>query len=122
MTKPLDLTKPLRTRGGLGELTIYCTDAPGPFSIHGRITANGISRVCSWAKSGYLSGDPKHPHQEDLINEPESTVRWVNVYENQRGALSIGELFESKEQADILCHSEQRIGRIRIDDYRRFDE
>lgn len=121
MTKPLDLTKPLRTSDGEGRVTIYCVDAPGVKPVHGRVDyACGSSVLLSWHLDGSFSASG--PMNNDLINEPESTVRWVNIHEDERGILSLDGLFKSKDQADALCYHDQRIGRIRIDNYRRFDE
>lgn len=121
ITKPLDLTKQLRTRDGEGRVTIYCADAPGVKPVHGRVDyACGSSVLLSWHLDGSFSASG--PMSNDLINEPESTVRWVNIHEDERGILSLDGLFKSKDQADALCYHDQRIGRIRIDNYRRFDE
>lgn len=118
MRKPLDLTKPLRTSDCEGRVTIYCVDATG---VHGRVDyRDGSSALLSWHLDGSFS--TSGPMNNDLINEPESTVRWVNIHEDERGILSLDGLFNSKDQADALCYHDQRIGRIRIDNYRRFDE
>ena len=67
--KPLDLTKPVRTRDGR-KVRIICTDAPGQYSIVGLI--DGVLEAASvWPDQGMFY--PKVAvHDLDLVNiEPE---------------------------------------------------
>lgn len=90
MTKPLDFTKPIRTRDGKGKVVIYCTDAPDEFPIHGRIEFNGgVVLVSRWCANGENFVIPDY----SLVNVPEPLTVWitidgdhVSVWKNEKGA------------------------------------
>jgi len=67
-----------KTRDGR-EALIYCNDAPGPYSIHGRLSG----RIASWTPSGAaVVGSGGAP---DLIPPAPPRIReriWCNVYSN----------------------------------------
>ena len=82
----IDWTKPVQTRDGC-KVTIYCTDAPGWYPVHGRI--EGEERPDAWKWDGSLYAYPGSPG--DLINVPPKMVRvdcWINVYPD--GDVGIG--------------------------------
>lgn len=83
MSENFDVHSPrgVTTRDGR-KVTIYCTDAPWSFPIHGRVIDEGIPYA--WQKNGRLLSDKKG-NGLDLINPPAPVERidrkvWVNVY------------------------------------------
>jgi len=61
------------TRDGR-EVVIYCTDAPGGWPIHGRISVTPRA----WLANGQLW--PRPGHESDLQNIPKVHEVWVNLY------------------------------------------
>lgn len=68
----IDFTKPVQTRDGR-KVTIYRTDAPGVYRVHGHIEGNIFPTA--WTQEGHDSGTS----DRDLINvpEPKRTVKWL---------------------------------------------
>lgn len=83
MNKPIDLGKPVQTRGG-DSARIICTDAAKDhYPVLALVKSGGIESVFSYTPEGrfYVSGglDPG-----DLVNIPEKHQRtgWFNFYKD----------------------------------------
>lgn len=63
-----DPTKLYLTRDG-HKVGIYCTDAPGPFPIQGRILYKNRHRLREWTEKGMIN--PYVESHDDIINIPE---------------------------------------------------
>jgi len=116
----LDLTKPIVCRDGVVP-TIYCTDAPGRYPIHGRRPDNDAA-MC-WTENGEYN--PRLPMPElDLVNVPEPLVVWLNIssFCDVPPKLNIC-AYHTKQDADFDALP-GRIGRKRIviDNPEGFDE
>ena len=75
--KPLDLTKPVRTRDGR-EVRILCTDGPPEQPICGIIEGKDGGDYWSWPLSGKSDA---FPETRNLVNiEPDPVTMWGNVY------------------------------------------
>ena len=77
----IDWTKPVQTREGR-KVTIYCTDVPGGYPVHGRI--DGSDSPLSWTISGRLIDSRSGP--DDLVNGPPKMIKvdcWINVYPDE---------------------------------------
>lgn len=111
-TKPLDLTKPIKCRDGVVP-TIYCTDAPGQYPIHGRLP--GYNQPVCWRSDGRYRADGEEG-QYDLVNVPEPLVVWLNIFED--GLTTTYKTKESaKAWANTACglHKKRCIGRHKIE-------
>lgn len=80
----LDMTKPIKTRGGL-PVRILCTDRKcghSPFVIIALVTFNdGWERVHAYTKDGvFVHGGEEH--ELDLVNVPEETYTYFNIYKD----------------------------------------
>lgn len=118
----LDLTKPLRTRDGLGTVTIYCTDAPGDYPIHGRVQHPMNNPKKTFAENWDIEGHHYADSCFDLANLPEPLEVWVNIYE-KNGSLVGGCGHQTRMIANANA-GPNRIGcvLVLIDNHRRFDE
>lgn len=124
---PIDWAKPLRTSVADGKITIYCTDAPGEFCVHGRIEfTNGTVVVAKWT----MQGVHYCVNEYNIINAPEELEVWVNIFIDPKGGYSTNggylvDVCASKEVAkNNAARSKNIIGRrkLTIADLRRFDE
>lgn len=103
-TKPLGLTKPIVCRDGVVP-TIYCTDAPGRYPIHGR--RPDCDDPLKWTASGHMK-EHSNEYPWDLINVPEPLVVWLNIYTN--GAIRPHtNLGEARQHALSECIGRKRI-------------
>jgi hypothetical protein len=77
----LDGTKPVTTRDGR-KVTLYCIDAPGAHSIHGRIEGGGLHGALpyGWQRNGLL-GSGSVPELDLIQPKVKHTITgWVNVH------------------------------------------
>lgn len=80
--RPLDLTKPVRTRDGR-KVRILCTDAEGSQPIAGLVQMKEGVSLSRWFADG-LAFNTLSPW--DLVNiEPEPVTMWVNVWRDRNG-------------------------------------
>ena len=95
----IDWTKPVQTRDGR-PVRILCTDGPSP--THPVVAIIDNCYVNTLPLHGCVSTQVHEETAADLVNVPEETVRWVNVYEKYIGS----RLYESIEEAGcpgVLC-------------------
>lgn len=83
------------TRDGRA-VKIYCTNfGSGPHII---AEIEGTNRSESFTKDGsFYYGD--HPSINDLFFAPERKEGWINLYKDDRGYISTGSVYTSKEEA-----------------------
>lgn len=80
-----DPTQPVQTRDK-HKVTIYCTDAPEPYPIHGRVAIGETCAVASWTLDGKARSDTTFEQALDLVNVPEPPRRLcVNTNEGGDG-------------------------------------
>ncbi len=91
-TKPIDWTKPVRTKSTKKPVRIVCTDGPGEYSVIGILDGE----VDFWDLGGNLQDDPDN--NWCLENAPQRIQReyWVNVYDDPHVSL----LHETKKDAE----------------------
>lgn len=82
MTKPFDPTKPVQTRTGR-KARIVCTDVKSEYSIIAVITKPDGAEYAATYKDGGRSSSFCELMPSDLINVPERTSRWANIYAPQ---------------------------------------
>lgn len=79
--KPLDLTKPVQTRGG-NAVTIFKTDAKHfKYPVMGSVLFDGVEFCYCWTADG-KSDSSGNANANDLVNVAEKfrIERWVNIY------------------------------------------
>lgn len=78
--KPIDWTKPVRTKGTKKPVRIVCTDGPGDYPVVGFIGDD--TDPYQWTLDGNWLVDDVH--DDDLENAPQRIQReyWVNVYDD----------------------------------------
>lgn len=93
ITKPIDWTKPVRTKDGR-VVRVLCTDGPGDYSVIGII--DGECRCRTWTLDGIELTGNTGPC--DLENAPQRIQReyWVNVYDGVETLL----WYDTKKNAD----------------------
>ena len=98
-TKPIDWTKPVRTKDGRA-VRVVCTDAPGSHPIIGIV--EGVREPFCWEVTGvYKEGLELGI---ELENAPQRIQReyWANIYSDGAGGL-----FETKKDADRVAGTER---------------
>ena len=78
MTKPFDITKPVRFRNGDPVLRVLATDLPGDYPI---VVANKEGKVNTYTRDGKSIID-NIDDDDDLVNIPEQRTVWVNFYDD----------------------------------------
>ena len=98
-TKPIDWTKPVRTKDGRA-VRVLCTDGPGVYQVIGLV--DGECRAWSWTLGGIQNTGTTGPC--DLENVPQRIQReyWANIYSDGAGGL-----FETKKDADRVAGTER---------------
>ena len=79
---------------------IICTDAKGNFPIIALVeTYNGNETVLRLKENGRFYNDTEN--SSDLFFTPIKKEGWVNVYKTRSGAAQIGQIYSSKEEAEM---------------------
>lgn len=115
MTKPLDLSRPVRTRDGRA-VRILCTDRRqdgGLKPVVGLISTRcGEERICSWSSSGRCGSGSL----TDLINVPVKREGWVNVYagvvNSKRRTLR---LYDTRDEAESYADQDDYLTTVHIE-------
>lgn len=104
----IDFNKPVQTRDGR-KVRVLCTDAKGDEPIIALVLyINGVEGLHRFgADGGYFAGSDQ-ADELDLVNVPESVVRWGNVYLD-----GVGVLLDSRRGADGIPH-QGRLAVLRI--------
>lgn len=92
-TKPIDWTKPVRTKDGRA-VRVLCTDGPGDYPVVGFVGHNTAPE--QWTLDGEWIKDDIH--ENDLENVPQRIQReyWVNVYDGVETLF----WYDTKKEAD----------------------
>ena len=98
-TKPIDWTKPVRTKDGRA-VRVLCTDGPGSHPIIGIV--EGVREPFCWEVTGVYEEGVELGIE--LENVPQRIQReyWANIYSNGAGGL-----FETKKDADRVAGTER---------------
>lgn len=104
--------KPVQTRGGR-KARIVSTNGDNTFQIAAWIEGNNEEHMEVFDASGSYYGDGKE-NRNDLINIPETHVRYINFYPNDKLYI---DGFETKEEADRYNEDarSKRIACIRVE-------
>jgi|GEM_PF-1093894 len=106
--KPIDWTKPVRTKNGKS-VRVLCTDGPGEYPVIGIVDENSIPQT--WTLSGQynLTG---HDSFYDIKNAPQRIQRecWVNVYADH----AVGKLWDTREEALRMIRSAGPIACVKV--------
>ena len=87
------------TRDG-NSVRIICTDAKGNFPIIALVkTYNGSETVLRLKENGRFYNDTEN--SRDLFFAPIKKEGWVNMYKTRSGAAQIGQIYSSKEEAEM---------------------
>ena len=79
---------------------IICTDAKGNFPIIALVkTYNGSETVLRLKENGRFYNDTEN--SRDLFFAPIKKEGWVNMYKTRSGAAQIGQIYSSKEEAEM---------------------
>ena len=79
---------------------IICTNAKGNFPIIALVeTYNGNETVLRLKENGYFYNDTEN--SRDLFFAPIKKEGWVNMYKTRSGAAQIGQIYSSKEEAEM---------------------
>ena len=79
---------------------IICTDAKGNFPIIALVkTYNGSETVLRLKENGHFYNDTEN--SRDLFFAPIKKEGWVNMYKTRSGATQIGQIYSSKEEAEM---------------------
>ena len=79
---------------------IICTDAKGNFPIIALVkTYNGSETVLRLKENGHFYNDTEN--SSDLFFAPIKKEGWVNMYKTRSGATQIGQIYSSKEEAEM---------------------
>ena len=111
---PIDQTKKYQTRDGR-EARVYRTDAGGNYPVH-----CALLRDDRWLM-GIRTADGRYMMSEkslyDLIEVPQTHVRWVNVYRDSLGQPEWGCPHKTQGNVDRLAQADQRglFARLRIE-------
>lgn len=103
----VDINKQYQTRNGK-KVRIYCTDASGPYSVHGAVWSEQAKEwdICTWTKEGKYNDETEDNSDwfYDLVEvKPRiHRERWVNVYRDK----TLG-FYYSKESADKTAESDR---------------
>lgn len=99
----LDLTKPVKTKGGLS-VRILTADAAGDFPVAGLVMhEHGVERPAMWRRDGiYYRGSPS---DMDLVNVPKKRTLWINIPAGVGTIPCVGLIcYTSRELADANAH------------------
>ena len=92
-------TKKVITRDGRSA-RIICTDAKGNFPIIVLVeTYSGAETVLRLKENGRFYNDAEN--SRDLFFAPIKKEGWVNMYKTRSGAAQIGQIYSSKEEAEM---------------------
>ena len=87
------------TRDGK-DVRIICTDAKGNFPIIALVkTYNGSETVLRLKENGRFYNDTEN--SRDLFFAPIKKEGWVNMYKTRSGGAQIGQIYSSKEEAEM---------------------
>ena len=87
------------TRDGK-DAKIICTNAKGNFPIIALVeTYNGNETVLRLKENGRFYNDTEN--SSDLFFAPIKKEGWVNMYKTRSGAAQIGQIYSSKEEAEM---------------------
>ena len=87
------------TRDGK-DAKIICTNAKGNFPIIALVeTYNGNETVLRLKEDGRFYNDTEN--SSDLFFAPIKKEGWVNMYKTRSGAVQIGQIYSSKEEAEM---------------------
>lgn len=101
-----DPKKPVQTRDGR-KVRIVCTDAKASdqYPILALVEEqSGYECTVLYSESGRYRASKSDEHPLDLVNVPEATYRWMNVYKGNQ----IGAACQSREEADKVARSYHR--------------
>ena len=126
MTVKFDPTKPVQTRDGR-KARIICTDRKSTvYPLVGLILNGETEYLTEWDLNGKHRSNGFFDSVNDLINIPERTSRWVNVYDGsdwcygfetesdarehstkcRRGTVEI--IFEDGKPVDVKLHRDEK--------------
>ena len=92
-------SKKIITRDG-NSVRILCTDAKGNFPIIALVEIhNGAENVLRLEENGHFYNDTED--SRDLFFAPIKKEGWVNMYKTRSGATQIGQIYSSKEEAEM---------------------
>ena len=92
-------TRPIVTRDGRN-VRIVCTDRKSyTFPIVVLIEGCYQENICAYTKDGLYSHGMECPC--DLFFAPIKNEGWVNMYKTRSGATQIGQIYSSKEEAEM---------------------
>jgi hypothetical protein len=101
----LDFTKPIKTRSGK-DVEILTTNCRGKYCVYGNVEGRG--NTSAWAIDGlYLC--ESQPDELDLLNVPDTIVKYINVYDAEEWMLH-----PSRAAADTAAAS-FRVACIRVE-------
>lgn len=105
----LDLTKPVKTRGGR-EARIYSTDGGGGYPVHGAIYIEEKKQwvQATWTLDGYYTVNNR-VGSCDLVNVSKKITRWINFYRHSYVTHS------SREAADSVADTSRRIACVKVE-------
>ena len=79
---------------------MICTDAKGKFPIIALVkTYNGNETVLRLKENGRFYNDTEN--SSDLFFAPIKKEGWVNMYKTRSGGAQIGQIYSSKEEAEM---------------------
>ena len=93
---------------------IICTDAKGNFPIIALVkTYNGSETVLRLKENGRFYNDTEI--SSDLFFAPIKKEGWVNMYKTRSGATQIGQIYSSKEEAEMCRKDATYISTAKIE-------
>ena len=93
---------------------IICTNAKGNFSIIALVeTYNGNETVLRLKENGRFYNDTEN--SRDLFFAPIKKEGWVNMYKTRSGAVQIGQIYSSKEEAEMSRNDASYISTAKIE-------
>ena len=93
---------------------IICTDAKGNFPIIALVeTYNGNETVLRFKENGRFYNDTEN--SSDLFFALIKKEGWVNVYKTRSGAAQIGQIYSSKEEAEMCRKDANYISTAKIE-------
>ena len=93
---------------------IICTDAKGNFPIIVLVkTYNGSETVLRLKENGRFYNDTEN--SSDLFFAPIKKEGWVHMYKTRSGATQIGQIYSSKEEAEMCRKDATYISTAKIE-------
>ena len=93
---------------------IICTDAKGNFPIIALVkTYNGSETVLRLKENGRFYNDTEN--SSDLFFATIKKEGWVNMYKTRSGATQIGQIYSSKEEAEMCRKDATYISTAKIE-------